>query len=89
MTNAEIARIMREISVFLDMEGVPFRPRAYEKIAHAIEAIDEPLAAIYRRGGLKAITEIPGVGKGTAEKIVTLRLKGKSEVVLVGEFEVK
>jgi DNA polymerase (family 10) len=77
MTNAEIARIMREISVFLDMEGVPFRPRAYEKIAHAIEAIDEPLTAIYRRGGLKAIVEIPGVGKGTAEKIVALIETGR------------
>jgi DNA polymerase (family 10) len=77
MTNAEIARIRREISVFLDMEGVPFRPRAYEKIAHAIEAIDEPLAAIYRRGGLKAIAEIPGVGKGTAEKIVALIETGR------------
>ncbi|MBI3606974.1 MAG: DNA polymerase/3'-5' exonuclease PolX [Nitrospirae bacterium] len=77
MTNAEIARIMREISVFLDMEGVPFRPRAYEKIAHAIEALDEPLASVYHRGGLKAIAEIPGVGKSTAEKIVALIETGR------------
>ncbi|MDR7420514.1 MAG: helix-hairpin-helix domain-containing protein, partial [Armatimonadota bacterium] len=72
MTNAEIARIMREISMFLDMEGDKFRPRAYEKIAHAIESLEEPVAEIYRRGGMNAVAEIPGVGKSTAEKIATL-----------------
>ena len=44
MTNADIARVMREIAVFLDMDGVPFKPRAYEKVAYAIEAVDEPIA---------------------------------------------
>jgi DNA polymerase (family 10) len=72
MTNADIARIMREISMFLDMEGDKFRPRAYEKIAHAIESLDEPVTEVYHRGGMKAVAEIPGVGKSTAEKIATL-----------------
>jgi len=77
MTNAEIARVMREIAVFLDMEGVPFKPRAYEKVAYAIEAVDEPIADIHRRGGIKAVEEIPGVGKSIAEKIVTLIETGR------------
>ncbi len=77
MTNAEIARVMREIAVFLDMEGVPFKPRAYEKVAYAIEAVDEPIADIYARGGTKAVEEIPGVGKSIAEKIVTLIETGR------------
>jgi DNA polymerase (family X) len=72
MTNADIARILREIAIFLDMDGVPFKPRAYEKVAYAIEAVDEPLADIYRRGGLEAIVEIPGVGKSIGEKIAAL-----------------
>lgn len=72
MTNADIARVMREIAVFLDMDGVPFKPRAYEKVAYAIDAVDEPIADIYRRGGIKAVEGIPGVGKSIAEKIVTL-----------------
>jgi DNA polymerase (family 10) len=72
MSNAEIARIMREIAVYLDMEDVPFKPRAYEKVAYAIEAVDEPLTEVYRRGGLKAICEVPGVGKGIGEKIAVL-----------------
>ncbi|MFI5397489.1 MAG: DNA polymerase/3'-5' exonuclease PolX [Candidatus Binatia bacterium] len=72
MSNADIARIMREIAVYLDMDGVPFKPRAYEKVAYAIEAVDEPLTEVYRRGGLKAICEVPGVGKGIGEKIAVL-----------------
>jgi DNA polymerase (family 10) len=77
MTNTDIARVMREIAVFLDMEGVPFKPRAYEKVAYAIDAVDEPIAEIYRRGGVKAVEDIPGVGKSIAEKIVTLIETGR------------
>jgi DNA polymerase (family 10) len=77
MTNTEIARIMREISLFLDMEDDRFRPRAYEKIAHAIETLDEPLSAVYQQGGIKALAKIPGVGKGSAEKIATLLDTGR------------
>lgn len=72
MTNPEIAKILREIAFFLDMEEIPFKPRAYEKAAYAIEALDAPIAEIYRRGGIKAVEKIPGVGKSIAEKLVTL-----------------
>ncbi|MFN8626602.1 MAG: DNA polymerase/3'-5' exonuclease PolX [Candidatus Binatia bacterium] len=71
-SNADIARIMREIAIYLDMDGVPFKPRAYEKAAYAIEAVDEPLTEVFRHGGLKAICEIPGVGKSIGEKIAIL-----------------
>ncbi len=81
VSNAEIARVMREIAVFLDMDGVPFKPRAYEKAAYAIDAVDEPIAEMFRRGGLKAIEEIPGVGKGIAEKIATLIETGTPAVL--------
>lgn len=77
MTNAEMAKIMREIAFFLDMEEVPFKPRAYEKAAYAIEALDASLDKIYRRGGIKAVEEVPGVGKSIAEKLVTLIGTGK------------
>lgn len=77
MTNHEIAGIMREISLFLDMEDDKFRPRAYEKIAHAIETLDQPLADVYRQAGIKGLAKIPGVGKGSAEKIATLLDTGR------------
>ena len=77
MTNAEISKILREIAFFLDMEGIPFKPRAYEKAASAIETVETPVEEIYRQGGLKAVEEIPGVGKSIAEKIATLAESGK------------
>ncbi|MBI4519074.1 MAG: DNA polymerase/3'-5' exonuclease PolX [Deltaproteobacteria bacterium] len=77
MTNAAVAKIMREIAALLDMEGVAFKPRAYEKVAYTIEALAEPLAATYQRGGLKALEQIPGVGKGIAERLEELLATGR------------
>lgn len=77
MTNAEIARILREIAILLDMEGVQFKPRAYEKAAYAVEAVEQPLSELYQKEGVKAIEAIPGVGKAISEKIVTLIETGR------------
>jgi DNA polymerase (family 10) len=77
MRNAELARCFRSIAGYLDMEGVAFKPRAYEKAAQAIEAHDRPLVEVYRTGGLKALCEIPGVGKSMAEKLVELVTTGR------------
>src|SRR5574340_334620 len=75
-SNADIARILRAIAVFLDMEDVAFKPRAYEKAAYAVEALDEPLSEVYRRGGFKAICEVPGIGKSIGEKLAVLLQTG-------------
>ncbi|NKE73230.1 DNA polymerase/3'-5' exonuclease PolX [Candidatus Manganitrophus noduliformans] len=77
MTNAEIAKTLREIASLLDMQGVPFKPRAYEKAAHAVKITDLSVEEIYRRDGLKGLTEISGVGAGIAEKIATLIQTGR------------
>jgi DNA polymerase (family 10) len=77
MRNAELARCFRSIAGYLDMEGVAFKPRAYEKAAQAIEAYDRPLVDVYRTGGVRALCEIPGVGKSMAEKLVELVTTGR------------
>ena len=41
VSNADIARVMREIAVLLDMDGVPFKPRAYEKVAYVENVVHE------------------------------------------------
>ncbi len=76
MRNVELARCFRDLAAYLDMEDVPFKPRAYEKAAQAIEAHDRPLAEIHRAGGVKALCEIPGVGKSMAEKLAELLTTG-------------
>ncbi|MCS6816408.1 MAG: DNA polymerase/3'-5' exonuclease PolX [Blastocatellia bacterium] len=77
MTNRDVAEILRHIAFLLDMEGVEFKPRAYEKAAYAVEALEEPIAELYARGGIKALEEIPGVGKSIAQKIEELLVTGR------------
>ncbi len=79
MRNFEVARILRNISILLDMDNVPFKPRAYEKAALSIEALEEDVEDIYAKGGIKALKQIPGVGESIAEKIEVLIKTGKLE----------
>lgn len=69
MKNQEIAQIFYEIAGFLEMEKIQFKPYAYQKAAVALEALEEPIEEIYKKGGIKTLEEIPGVGKSIAEKI--------------------
>ncbi|HXK40505.1 MAG TPA: DNA polymerase/3'-5' exonuclease PolX [Candidatus Paceibacterota bacterium] len=69
MVNYNLAKILREISVLLEMKGVDFKPQAYEKAAHSVEMLEEDVREMYKDGGIKALENIPGVGKGIAERI--------------------
>ncbi len=79
--NDEIGRALREIALFLEMEGVAYKPRAYEKAAQSIEAMEHPVAELYESGGEKAVGTIPGVGKSIAEKVGELLSKGRVEAL--------
>lgn len=77
MTNQEIAHILNEMALLLEMDDVPFKPRAYEKAAQSIEALDIDIVDIYKRGGIGALQkEIPGVGRGIADHIERLLREG-------------
>ena len=76
-TNAEIADRLSEMALFLEMEGVAFKPRAYEKAAQAVLSHERPLAALHAGGGEDALREVPGVGKGIAERIGELLRTGR------------
>lgn len=77
MKNFEIARILRNISILLDMESVPFKPRAYEKAAISIEALQEEVEDIYAKNSLEGLCQLPGVGSSIAEKIEELIKTGQ------------
>jgi DNA polymerase (family 10) len=77
MKNQEIANILYEIGQYLEMEGIAFKPRAYEKAAHAVESLQDDIEEIYRKGGIKALQEIPGVGTSIAQKIEEFLKTGK------------
>jgi len=69
MKNQEIANILYEIADYLEMEGVQFKPYAYQKAALTLETLEDDVEEIYQKGGLKALEKIPGVGKSIAQKI--------------------
>jgi DNA polymerase (family 10) len=75
-SNAEIARALRELSLLLEMDGVQFKPRAYEKAALAIESRAGSVAELDEAGGWRALDRVPGVGKGIAGKIEELLASG-------------
>ena len=77
MKNQEIAKIFYEIANYLEMEGVAFKPYAYQKAAITLESLEENVEEIYKKGGIKALEEIPGVGKSIAEKIEEYLKTGK------------
>jgi len=72
MTNKEIARVLYEMAAYLDMQGIDFKPRAYEKAASQIADLETEAAELYKRDGLKGLTKISYVGKSMAEHIQDL-----------------
>ncbi len=67
MVNQELARIFDEIADLMEITGGdPFRINSYRRAARTIEEWTEDLAAVAERNELQ---KIPGIGKGTAERI--------------------
>jgi len=75
--NADLSKIFKEMAELLEMEEVPFKPRAFETAAYSIESLDEEVNVIYKRGGVKELASIPGIGKGIAERIEEFVKTGK------------
>jgi DNA polymerase (family X) len=78
MRNSEVVRILNNIAILLETDDVQFKPRAYEKAARSIEALEEDVEDIYA-GRQNALTEISGVGESIAEKTEELIKNGRLE----------
>ena len=76
LSNQRIAKILYEMAAFYEMQGVQFKPRAYERAALNIESLSEGVADLYKRGGFGALKTIPGVGAGIAKHIEELLTTG-------------
>jgi DNA polymerase (family 10) len=74
MDKHEVARLLEEIGVLLELQGEnPFKVRAYHNAARALENLDEELDLIVKEERLK---DIEGIGTSIAEKISSLILTG-------------
>ncbi|MEM2916084.1 MAG: DNA polymerase/3'-5' exonuclease PolX [Candidatus Woesearchaeota archaeon] len=67
--NSELASIFYEMADLLEMQGVQWKPRAYRNAARAVDAAED-VELILKRGGKKALLEIPGIGESIADKII-------------------
>jgi len=85
MKNYEIAKIFNDIARFLRIDGVAFKPYAYEKAAASLEGLKDDVADVYRSGGRKALEEIPGIGKAMSDHIEEYLKAGK--VKFLEEFK--
>ncbi len=82
MKNADIASIFYSIADILEIQKVQWKPIAYRKAARTIESLSEDIEEIYKKGGLKELMEIPGVGEALAKKIEEFIKTGK-----ISEYE--
>ncbi len=76
MDKFEIARTLDEISRYIELsDPQPFRARAFEKAARAVENLDEDIAAL---AGAGTLTSVSGIGKATAQVIEEIVQTGES-----------
>ncbi len=70
MDKDDIGRILEEIAVLLELKGEnPFKVRAYNNAARAVETLEEDIGVAITSGSL---LEHKGIGKALYEKIVEL-----------------
>lgn len=68
MENGEIARLLADVGVLLEIKGAnPFRVRAYENAARTVDEQPVPLRDVLAGGG--DLTTLPGIGKDMAGHI--------------------
>ncbi len=73
----EIADRLEEIGTLLELTGEnPFKVRAYQSGARALESLEEDLDVLIEEDRLG---EVKGIGKALTEKIISLRQTGKLE----------
>lgn len=77
MENIEIAAVLREMSVLLEIQGGmnPFRIRAYQNAVHTVEEHATPLRAMVDEG--TDLTELPAIGSEMASHIIELVTTGR------------
>ena len=75
MQKGEIAGILKEIGIFLELKGEnPFKTRAYQNGARTLENLSEPLEVLIEE---ERLGKIKGIGSALADKITELATTGK------------
>lgn len=79
MINAELARVFTRIADLLEIDGADgFRINSYRRAARTIKNTTQDIAAMATDGRL---TDLPGIGKGTAQRIEQYIADGRIDVL--------
>jgi len=77
MDKFTVARTLDEISRYIELSDPnPFKARAFEKAARAVENLEEDLDALVTSGGILGVT---GIGKGTGQVVEEIVRTGTSQ----------
>lgn len=78
MINKELARIFGEIADLMEIRGEEgFRVNSYRRAARTFKDVAEDVATLSAEGRL---TQLPGIGKGTAARVAQYLKEGKIDV---------
>lgn len=79
MINAELARVFERIADLMEIEGEDaFRINSYRRAARTLKDASEDVAALAAENRL---TDLPGIGKGTAQRIQQYLSSGHIDVL--------
>ena len=65
MDKEKLIKALKEIAELLEIKGINYKPKAYQKAALALEKIEIDIL-----NDIKEIKKIPGIGKSIAQKII-------------------
>ncbi|MFW6282463.1 MAG: DNA polymerase/3'-5' exonuclease PolX [Minisyncoccales bacterium] len=97
--NKKIARLFDELALFLELEGVQWKPEAYRTAANTINNFDKDIKKIYDDEGVEGLKKINGVGENIAKhieeyfkfkkikKLEELRKKYSTELIELAQLE--
>lgn len=74
ISNQEVAKIFYDIAEILEIQNVPFKPKAYQNAAREIENLPQPLSNYYKEG---TIDDIPTIGESITKKVKEILETGK------------
>lgn len=77
-TNALVVTRLREVADLLEQQAAnSFRVSAYRRAANTVVALEDDLTEVYARGGLDALTALPGIGTPIASAIQEMIRTGR------------
>lgn len=64
-----LSRMLFEFSYWHAIKNHPFKPQAYALASESVIALGDRLEKIWKKGGVKALVALPGIGEKIARKI--------------------